>query len=102
MPVMKLLSSDARNKTALATSSGSPSRPTGRSKSDVLNPASLQPGVLVGPGLTALTRILRAFRSRVQLRANDRTAALLALYTLNASAPLIEVVEAVRMIEPPS
>src|SRR5260221_12407515 len=56
----------------------------------------------VEPGLTALTRIWRACRSRVQQRAKERIAALVALYTLKAGAPLIEVVEAVRMIEPPS
>ena len=36
-------------------------------------------GVSIGPGLRALTRILRPFRSAVQVRANDRTAALVAL-----------------------
>jgi hypothetical protein len=36
-------------------------------------------GVAIGPGLTALTRILRFFRSTVQERANDRIAALVAL-----------------------
>ena len=36
-------------------------------------------GVSIGPGLSALTRILRAFRSTVHVRANDRTAALVAL-----------------------
>ena len=50
----------------------------------------------------ALTRILRAFRSTVQQRAKDRTAAFIALYTLNASMPLEAGLEAFRMIEPPS
>ena len=36
-------------------------------------------GVSIGPGLTALTRILRYFRSTVHVRANDRIAALVAL-----------------------
>ena len=36
-------------------------------------------GVSVGPGLKLFTRIRRCFRSLVQLRANDRTAALVAL-----------------------
>ncbi len=39
----------------------------------------LKPGVSVEPGLMALTRILRCFRSTVQERANDRMAALVAL-----------------------
>ena len=37
------------------------------------------PGVSVDPGLTALTRMRRAFRSVVQVRAKERTAALVAL-----------------------
>src|SRR5262249_41865328 len=41
-------------------------------------------------------------RSVVQQRANDRTAALLALLTLIASAPLDATIEALRMIDPPS
>ena len=61
-----------------------------------------RPGVSVAPGLRALTRILRCFRSRVQHRAKERMAAFEALYTLKASVPFTEVVEAVRMIEPPS
>lgn len=54
------------------------------------------------PGLMALTLILRSLRSSVQLRANDRTAALVALYTLKAWAPLMEEIEAFRIIEAPS
>ena len=41
--------------------------------------SSLEDGVSIGPGLRALTRILRSFRSDVQVRANERTAALVAL-----------------------
>ena len=40
-------------------------------------PAS--PGVSMMPGLSALTRMRRSFRSAVHVRANDRTAALVAL-----------------------
>jgi hypothetical protein len=36
-------------------------------------------GVSVGPGLKLFTRIRRCFRSLVQLRANDRMVALVAL-----------------------
>jgi hypothetical protein len=45
---------------------------------------------------------LRSFRSVVQLRANERTAAFVAEYTLKAAMPLTETIEAFRMIEPPS
>jgi hypothetical protein len=38
----------------------------------------LNVGVSIGPGLMALTRILRCFRSTVQERANDRIAAFVA------------------------
>jgi len=37
------------------------------------------PGVSIGPGLIALTRILRCFRSTVQVRAKDRIEAFDAL-----------------------
>jgi hypothetical protein len=53
-------------------------------------------GVSIGPGLIALTRIFRAFRSLVQERAKERTAALVALYTLNFSDPFDEVIEAFK------
>src|ERR1700693_3308671 len=52
---------------------GARSRPT----SDELN-NSRSPSVSIGPGLTAFTRIRRALRSVVQVRAKDRTAALVA------------------------
>jgi hypothetical protein len=58
--------------------------------------------VLIGPGLTVLTRIWRACKSTVQVRANDRTAAFVALYTLKEALPLLEAIEAVRIIELPS
>src|SRR4029077_17454738 len=59
-------------------------------------------GVLIGPGLRAFTRILRSFKSIVHVRANDRTAALVALYTLDAGLPLDATIEAFRMIDPPT
>jgi hypothetical protein len=37
------------------------------------------PGVSMGPGLTAFTRMRRSFKSVVHVRANERTAALVAL-----------------------
>ena len=86
IPVIKLLSSDARNVTAFATSSGLPILPSVmvlRSLFFTCSPPSLSTmplviGVSIGPGLMALTRILRCFRSTVQERAKDRMAALVA------------------------
>jgi hypothetical protein len=40
---------------------------------------SLNPGVSIDPGLTALTPMRRSFRSVVHVRANERTAAFVAL-----------------------
>src|SRR6266436_10102883 len=51
------------------------------------------------PGLTALTRILRSFRSIAQPRARLRTAALVAEYTLNAGVPVDAAVDGFRTIE---
>ena len=50
----------------------------------------------------ALTRILRSLRSVLNVRAKERTAALDALYTLNAGGPVTETIDAFRMIELPS
>src|SRR5436190_22509909 len=47
-------------------------------------------------------RIPRPLRSAIQLRAKDRTAALLALYTEKDGKPLIEAIEPVRITEAPS
>src|SRR6202521_4876411 len=51
---------------------------------------------------TAFTRILRSLRFAVKVRAKDRTAALDALYTLNAGDPVLETIDAFRMMELPS
>jgi hypothetical protein len=40
---------------------------------------AVDPGVWIGPGLTALTRMLRALSSLALVRANERTAAFVAL-----------------------
>ena len=56
----------------------------------------------IAPGLMLFTRIFRSFRSFVQLRANDLTAALAAAYTLVPAYPLRCAFEAMRMIEPPA
>src|ERR671921_473815 len=77
-----------RNETAFATSSGLPIRSIGTADTMLVLSCSicsslcarpLKPGVSIGPGLMALTRILRCFSSTVQVRANDRIAALVAL-----------------------
>ena len=85
---MKLLSSEARNRAAFAISSGSPSRPNGvvacvsliiSSRAPSVGARACHPGVEVEPGASTLTRILRGARSRIQLRAKLRIAALVAL-----------------------
>ena len=43
-----------------------------------------------------------AFKSIVQVRANERTAAFVALYTLKLAIPLLAAIDAFRMIDPPS
>ena len=56
----------------------------------------------MGPGLTTLTRTWRSFRSVVQVRAKERRAAFVALYTLRAANPLDPTIEEDRMTEAPS
>src|SRR6476661_8311347 len=73
-PVMKLLSSDARNRTAEAISSGRPIRCIGVM---AMNRSFIAPtfgpnwasrrGVSIGPGLTMLARMLAIDRETVQL-----------------------------------
>src|ERR1700744_6443416 len=74
-------SSEARKSTALARSSGSPQRPSGtveEKKSETFSDSSavalargprFQMGVLVAPGATTFTRILRGARSAAMDRA---------------------------------
>ncbi|GAA6614474.1 hypothetical protein NUACC26_002530 [Scytonema sp. NUACC26] len=79
MPLTKLLSSDARKTTALAISSGVPTLKSGIALTWLsTNPTPKHSvlGVGITPGLTAFTRILRSLRSSIQLRAKERTAAL--------------------------
>src|SRR4051812_37421778 len=79
-------SSDARNSTVLATSSGLPKRPSGMVCEILASSATLasgvgavrsQIGVVVPPGETTLTRILRGDSSDAITRAIARTPALL-------------------------
>src|SRR5260370_11711275 len=81
IPVTKLESSDARNNATFATSSGSPMRPIGTVDTICAITSAdcrLTSVVLIGPVLTTFERLRRAFRSVVQVRTNDRIAALLA------------------------
>ena len=50
--------------------------------------------------LTTLTRIFRLLRSVVQVRANDRRAALVALYTLRSANPFEPTTDDVRIDAP--
>ena len=82
MSVTKLESLDARKSAAVAISSGRPISPRGISETKESFCACVKSAsapVSMVPGLSALTRILRAFRSTVHVRAKERTAALLAL-----------------------
>ena len=54
------------------------------------------------PGLTAFTRMRRGFRSVVHVRAKERTAALVALYTLLLGRPLLATMDAFKTIAAPS
>src|SRR5258706_3345123 len=111
LPVIKLLSSEARNKAAAAVSSGLPTRSSGawlarsaRSASCIPVFASplRRPGVVVAPGESTLTRMPVPFRSSGQLPPTFRIAAFVALYTLKAGVPMEPVVDPMRMMEPPA
>src|SRR6202012_2585374 len=83
-------SSEARKSTALASSSGSPQRPSGtveEKKSESFADSSwvalardprFQMGVLVAPGATTFTRILRGARSAAMVRAIETSPPLVA------------------------
>jgi hypothetical protein len=57
------------------------------------------PGVSIEPGLIAFTHICLSFKSVVHVLANDRTAALVALYTLFMKRPLLPTVDEFRIME---
>src|SRR6202023_3761524 len=63
---------------------------------------SFRPGVSMEPGLTAFTRMPRSFKSVVHVRANERMAAFVALYTLIVGNPLLATIDEFRIIEAPS
>ena len=58
-----------------------------------------RPGVSTVPGLSTLIRMPRPFRSAIQLRAKERTAALLALYIDKDGKPFIEAIDPVRITD---
>src|SRR5215470_11675682 len=92
-------SSDARKSTALASSSGSPQRPSGiTEETNFANLADssaeieargprFQIGVFVAPGATTLTRMLRGARSAAMARAMDTTPPLVAAYAATPGWP---------------
>jgi len=61
---------------------------------------ALASSVTVGPGDSTFTRIPVPLRSSAHVRARLRTAALLALYALNAGAPVVPALDPVWMMEP--
>src|SRR5688500_12288053 len=63
---------------------------------------SLKVCVSIGPGLMALTRILRCLRSTVHAGSNEGTSALLALYTLYPSTPVHADNDDFTTLAPPS
>ncbi|GAA3621351.1 hypothetical protein GCM10022223_42790 [Kineosporia mesophila] len=56
----------------------------------------------IGPGATRFTRIWRPTSSAAHDRANDRSAALVAAYTLNDALPFTSMSEPVMMTEAPA
>jgi hypothetical protein len=92
---MQLLSSQARNNAADASSSGPPKRPRGNQLSELLLCDShlllclelpSTSSVSVARGLRVLTRMGRSFSSTARERANDCNAALISPYTGIADA----------------
>src|SRR6267143_2426598 len=87
-PATQLLSSEARKETAFATSSVVPTRPSGMPGTacstncdtccSLIPRLVWYPGVGTTPGLMTLTRMFLPLRSTLHVRANERTAALLA------------------------
>lgn len=62
----------------------------------------LKSAVSIEPGLMTFTRMPRSFSSAAQVRASERTAALLAEYTPAPGMPLVALVVPFRMIDAPS
>src|ERR1700689_2813102 len=92
-------SSDARKSTALATSSGSPQRPCGTAEAkNLANLAEssseaeargppFQMGLLIAPGPTTFTRMLRGARSAAMERAIETRPPLVAAYAATPGWP---------------
>src|SRR5258708_33887035 len=105
---MKLLSSDARNRTAEAISSGRPIRCIGVM---AMNRSFIAPtfgpnwasrrGVSIGPGLTMLARMPLPANSAVHVRTNERRTAFVALYVEYIGIPFCQAPEPLTIIEPP-
>jgi hypothetical protein len=103
IPVTKLESSEPRKSATLAISSGSAMRPIGTV--DTMRPkasagmAAFSDAVRTGPGLRTFVRMCRSFSSTVQVRANERIAALVAEATPKLGVPLEPAAAPVRMTE---
>src|ERR1051326_989331 len=94
--------------TALATSAGAPKRFIGTRASMLWANASvasfgrpMRPkiGVVMGPGLTAFTRIPRDNRSADKVLASERTAALAAEYTLVPAQPTLSTTDEFKIMD---
>ncbi len=59
-------------------------------------------GVLMGPGLTAFTRMPRPTNSAAIERVNDRSAAFVAAYTVPFTTPDSPATEVFKMMDAPS
>jgi hypothetical protein len=105
--VMKLDSSEARNSTAFAISSGSAKRPIGTctrrraARSGSLANSSCSSGVFTGPGHSAFTRTPSRANWTPSSRDIDSTPPLDAEYEIcDVAAPMTATKDAVLMIEP--
>src|ERR1051325_1169501 len=98
-PVIYDARSDARNATALATSSALPPLPSGMSRKYSLSSIGSEKDpavrrVRISPGHTAVTRICHGPSSLAAVRNNPINPALLALYAVRLASPSKEFVDA--------
>jgi len=105
--VIKLDSSEAKNKTALAISAGSANRPSGTctsrrwARSGSVANSSCSKGVLTGPGHSALTLTPSRANCTPNSRDIDSTPPFDAEYEIcDVAAPITATNEAVLMMEP--
>src|SRR3989441_1142426 len=110
-PVMYDASCDAKNATALATSSGCPNlfigtfattSFTNSSTASFGSPVLPKIGVTIGPGATVFTRMPRPANSAAAVRAKERSAAFVAEYALVPAVPFLSATLVFKMIDAPS